>query len=245
MTRRMWDSVTVADIPADAELVAGYLDGHYANLTAMHARFPKDRVVTVTPDGHEGANVDDREPGDQSAVQSAAWATDELKAHRHPAVYVSDSNIKEVLTALALRDAKATLIFTAHWTGKPHICGPACFKGYDLPFEPTVIGTQYADPGTSGGHYDLSLVQDYWPGVDPAPKPKPDPKPHVPGTPLIPATIAAAKAGTSNAKTLIANLSKRHEAVAAENGERDLLELYVTDSERAVAQAKRVLAIKP
>jgi hypothetical protein len=30
------------------------------------------------------------------------------------------------------------------------------------------VAKQYADPGThGGGHYDLSIVADYWPGVDP------------------------------------------------------------------------------
>lgn len=32
MTRTMYDSVTVADVPAHATMVAGYANGRYANL---------------------------------------------------------------------------------------------------------------------------------------------------------------------------------------------------------------------
>src|SRR5207245_9944229 len=45
---------------------------------------------------------------------------------------------------------------------------------------PTAVAKQYQHPPASGGHYDLSVVADYWPGVDPVPPPAPPSDPCAP-----------------------------------------------------------------
>ena len=59
----MYDSVNVAALPAGAEAYAGYYNGTYANLTELKARFPSAIIVSITPNGANGAMYIDIEPG--------------------------------------------------------------------------------------------------------------------------------------------------------------------------------------
>lgn len=177
MTRIMYDSTTAADVPKSATMALGYLDGAYRTVAALKARKPRPVIVTTTVNGSTpGAHVIDRETGDATPAGAARWALAENKAGRLPTVYTYLSGVKDVLAALAAiglgRDD--VLIFTAHYTGRPHFCGRVCLLRYGkLAFRPRVIATQYANPDFTKHHYDLSLVHDYWPGVDPEPAPKP------------------------------------------------------------------------
>lgn len=44
----MFDSVSVPTLPAGGQLYAGYVDGRYANFTALQARFPLAVLVPIS-----------------------------------------------------------------------------------------------------------------------------------------------------------------------------------------------------
>jgi hypothetical protein len=168
MTRKMYDSTNIADIPAAATMIAPYVDGSYANDAAAGRRFPKARLVLITVTGGTlNAHVVDIETGDCSPQSGVAWVGRRVAAGYHGTPYCNLSTLPEVLHEIDRQKlSRSTPIWTAHPTGTPHRQA-----GISLPFTPNVVATQYAwpDHGHSGGHYDISQVVDYWPGVDPAP----------------------------------------------------------------------------
>lgn len=143
----MYDSTTAADIPADAQLVAGYVDGAFAWSEADKARFPK--FVSISATGGSLADFWDCENGDFSVWQAAQ----QVRANMGTGIYCSLSLAESVARALAALDIAQgdRLLWVADWTGEPH-----------MPAVPgaTVVACQYANPATSGGHYDLSVVTD-------------------------------------------------------------------------------------
>ena len=169
----MYDSVTARDIPANAQMVAGYVDGLYRWSQADWDRFPQAvkvriAVLASTDDGH----VLDVETGDATPTEYPAWAKRRIAAGTYPTVYCNRSNLGAVLDAVDGAGLHGiTGIWLADWTDVPHLVAGTS-------------ATQYDHPPHSGGHYDLSLVADHWPGVDPPPplpRPGPGPGPE-PGT---------------------------------------------------------------
>jgi hypothetical protein len=145
--RTMFDAITVADIPADATMVAGYIDGHYANLPEMQARFPHATVVSVTVTGGD-ADVLDIENGDATPQDAPGW----IDAHPHGSLYCDESTWPAVQAAFGSRPLPP--IWVAAYDGDPTVPAYAVAK-------------QYA----SNSAYDTSSVSAYWPGVDPVPTP--------------------------------------------------------------------------
>jgi hypothetical protein len=173
----MYDSVNPYHIPRTAHAVAGYIDGPYAWTAAgwaWHGAPLKIRIATraSTNAGH----VLDVEPGDATPAQAVSWVRMRRKAGAIPAIYASRSLIPTIQAAFRAAGEPYPLWWIAEWTGAPHWIGGA-------------IAVQYDHPPHSGGHYDLSLVGDYWPGADPpppappAPPPAPTPPPPTPPPP--------------------------------------------------------------
>jgi peptidoglycan hydrolase-like protein with peptidoglycan-binding domain len=129
----MYDSVDVAALPAGAQAYAGYYNGTFANLTELRARFPSAIIVSVTPDGAQGAMYIDIEPGD--AVPSDAPQF--IKAGG-VGFYCSASTMASCIGACtgAGIPRSAYRVWSAHWIGQ-HICGPGTC-GY-----PQADGTQF------------------------------------------------------------------------------------------------------
>lgn len=160
--RRMADSVTPMDIPVDDprtgrpwDLVAGYIDGvprwpavawdRFAN--SVHVRIALD---PVTNDGH----VLDVENGAANPDQAPGWVLRRRAAGADPSVYCNLSLWPTVRAQ-----------FTAAGVPEPH-WWIAAYPGIGENLYPGTVAHQYANPLTSGGHLDLSIVADYWPGVD-------------------------------------------------------------------------------
>lgn len=155
----MYDSVTVADIPRTATMVAGYTDGRYANVIELRQAFPTATLVQITTSstGHGHANVIDCEKGDATPAEAAVWASFQDQAGEHPGIYCNFSTWPAVKAEVAKHPFhRPPLYWIARWDRPAKL-----IRG--------TIATQYANPLTSGGHYDLSIVRDYWPGVDPTP----------------------------------------------------------------------------
>jgi hypothetical protein len=157
MTRRtlhrMVDAVNVAKIPADAAMVAGYVDGHYVTVPALRKRFPGALVVTITVTGNTlDAHVADVEAGDLTPEHGAAWARDKIAAGHHATLYCSESNwpsVRAEVKNLGLPRRRVSY-WVASYDNDPTIPRGAVAKQF------------------STGDYDTSNVGDRWPGVIPA-----------------------------------------------------------------------------
>lgn len=159
MTRSMYDSVNPASIPADATMVAGYVDGHYANMTAMAARFPHATLVPIAvfPSTDDGL-VLDVETGDATPVQAPGWVVKRRSHGVDPTVYCNTDTWPAVRRAFAAAGVPEPHYWIAQYDGVATIPAGAVAK-------------QYRETDA----WDASIVADYWPGVDPAPAPAPRP----------------------------------------------------------------------
>jgi hypothetical protein len=96
-----YDSTDVFAIPADAAVVAGYIDGDYVTVPALRARFPHARIIEITVTGLPGVAVCDCESGDLTPDQAATWAQNEVKGGRRPTLYCDASTRVALVGALA------------------------------------------------------------------------------------------------------------------------------------------------
>jgi hypothetical protein len=151
----MYDSVDVAEIPADAVAVAGYVGGRWPTYEKLAARFPHARRLSIAVSSAEDAECLDVERGDAEPGDAAAWVERQLaRGLRRPVVYSSVSVAPAVLAALkrAGIERRAVRVWTAHYTGKPHRCTAAC----DRAFTRVADATQYDDRAL-GRNLDASL----------------------------------------------------------------------------------------
>lgn len=148
-TVSMYDSVNSWALPSGAPAYAGYYNGTYANIPAILAAFPGAMVISVTPDGAQGANYIDVEPGCSNSSQVAAFIkAGGLGFYASPGA-ASGYSVGDCINACAAAGVARSdyRIWSAHWIGR-HICGPnVC--GY-----PAADGTQYVS--TAG--WDESVV---------------------------------------------------------------------------------------
>lgn len=156
----MYDSTNWQAIPADAQMVAGYIDGPYAWPADAWLRFRSVPHVYITIDTHDIGNVLDVENGDATPAMAVGWVQLRRAAGTDPTVYCSESVWQTV------RDQ-----FTASGVAEPHYWIAWYNTPATLDDVPGAVAKQYANSQTSGGDYDLSIVADYWPGVDPVPDP--------------------------------------------------------------------------
>ena len=176
---QMFDSVSVAGIPSGATLVAGYVDGLYANYEALVKAFPHAYVLPITVTGLPNVRVCDCEAGDLTPEHAAKWAAAELKANRRPTIYCSKSSWGAVIQWLdTLRiHHNAVDFWIAAWE----------FVGHRPTHTPAIpagaVALQYAAnvPNGNGHNYDQSVTLGNWPHPTPPP-PHPTavtPPPHV------------------------------------------------------------------
>lgn len=151
--RIMYDSDTASDIPTTATMVAGYVDLWSAN---DWLRFPNATKVRIARFEDQNGDVLDVESGLAAPAEAPNWCIRQRARGAIPTVYVSTSQWQTV------RDA-----FTAAGVIEP-LWWIAAYQWPNDPSIPTgAIAHQYASPSYgSGGHYDLSSVADFWPGVD-------------------------------------------------------------------------------
>lgn len=158
MTRKMYDSVNAAAIPTDAQMVAGYVHpSGYAWSDAAWARFPNAVHVKITPQVSTtglGIHVLDVETGDATPAQAPGWVRAQRALGQDPTVYCSEGLWTTVQNA-----------FNAAGVAQPHYW-VAAYPGAGASIPNGAIAHQYAGSTSSGGNYDLSVVADFWPGVD-------------------------------------------------------------------------------
>lgn len=165
----MYDSIDPTAIPADAAMVAGYVDGIYGpNHAAFNqpgwdadawARFPNAVKVgiAVKPWTNYG-QVGDVETGDMTPDGALGWVRMRRAAGQDPTLYSSSYAWQQIVIVFAQAGEplphwwEATLDGTFPWDGRQ-------------------VAIQGQGEAQTGHHYDLSQVLDYWPGVDVAAPP--------------------------------------------------------------------------
>lgn len=151
MTRIMYDSITASNIPRDAEMVAGYVDGKYKWSQSDWALFPNavHVPIAVFPWTNDGA-VLDVENGDASPNQAPGWVNMRRQFGVDPSVYCSESVWDSVRAAFA----SAGIAQPHYWV--------AAHPGNGAVVPDGAVAHQWIDDGP----YDRSVVVDYWPGID-------------------------------------------------------------------------------
>jgi hypothetical protein len=158
MTLIMYDSVNSSLIPADAVAVAGYVDGDFADYTALRSRFPQADVLSIAVFAEDNAECLDIETGDATPEEAAAWVTRQLSLGvSRPCLYADASEMIQVISAMNAAGVprSALRLWSAHYTGQAHICGPSSCRA--LP--ESADGTQWTD-NANGLDLDESLLLD-------------------------------------------------------------------------------------
>lgn len=152
----MYDDITPTLIPRNAAAVAGYVDGHFANLTEIRKLFPHAHLLTIAVFPQDDADAIDVEAGDSTNAQVFDWFKRQLarKVYR-PVVYTSASNAAPMQATMKANGfaRESYRMWTAHYTGVQHFCSPSvCGNGLDQ-----ADATQFTDKAL-GRSLDQSIV---------------------------------------------------------------------------------------
>lgn len=149
------------NIPRTAQVVMGYVPpSSFAWSQALWNLFPNSVHVRITPSASAtglGIHLLDVERGDATPVQAPGWATTQRRLGQIPSVYCSEEGTygwQAVQDAFNSAKVAHPNYVVAAYPG----AGPTLPKLNGI----TAIGHQYQ----STALYDLSVVADYWPGVD-------------------------------------------------------------------------------
>jgi hypothetical protein len=151
----MYDSVNVSQIPAKAEAVAGYVNGHWPTYPTLLKDFPHAKHLSIAVTVHADAECLDVEAGDATPSQAPAWVVRQKKRGvKKPVVYTSVSQAPALLRELDRAGIKrsAVRLWTAHYTFRPHRCDSKCGFG----FTGKADATQWTDKAL-GKNLDGSL----------------------------------------------------------------------------------------
>jgi hypothetical protein len=165
----MYDSVDVATVPYGAPAVAGYIGGHWPTYDALVKRCPRAKHLAIAIAADEGGDALDCEPGDATPDQVVGWVQRALRRGvKRPCVYTSVSNMQNLISVLGNAGIKREQVrlWSAHYSGSPHICGQQCGFGLTVP----VDATQWTDKAL-GRNLDESLCASDFFEVPPPPDP--------------------------------------------------------------------------
>lgn len=174
MPTTMFDAIHVDQIPPDAANVAGYVNGTWPTYASLEALFPHASRLSITVTAAGDADCLDVEKGDAQPWQAPGW----VKRQRErglwrPMVYCSVSLVNLVLSHLASHGIARhdVRVWSAHYTQKAHICGPAscAYPGLEI----TCDGTQWTSHAL-GRDLDQSLISDTFFAPPPEPRPEDD-----------------------------------------------------------------------
>lgn len=171
MTRTMYDSTSAASIPAGVTFAAGYDTGYDQGWPPEQwARF-NPAVHICTRNDVDTGDVLDMESGAASPSDAVSWLRIRLASTGiWKSLYYSeflDPQIQAELAAAGIPSAQVPK-WVAWYNGNASLDDVAHIVG--------VVAKQYANSAISGGPYDLSVVANYWPGVDPPPPLPPQPE---------------------------------------------------------------------
>ena len=146
----MFDSVTPSAIPTNAAAAACYVNGSFANCTAIKLRTPHAKHLTISVNASTDADCLDVETGDATPAQAPGWVRKQhARGVKRPVVYANTSTMPQVIEVLTNNGIKRSeyLVWTAHYTGVAHI-------------EPGSDATQYEEDRARD--LDLSLCEPWF-----------------------------------------------------------------------------------
>lgn len=152
----MYDSIIVNDIPANAEAVAGYVNGHWPTFPVLAETHPHAKRLSVAVFSAADADCLDIESGDARPVDAPAWVRRQrARGVKRPVVYANRSTMPAVVRALRAVGINRRMVrlWVADYTGKPHL--PLLWWG----IRPTrADACQYTDKAL-GRNLDASICQ--------------------------------------------------------------------------------------
>lgn len=141
---RLFDSIVLANIPPQAEAVAGYVNGYWPTYNAVVAKWPKARHLSIAVTSSANAECLDVEPGDATPADAPAWFKRQVeRGVKRPVIYTGLSQAMAVISALANAGIKRSdyRLWTAHYTYEAHRCSPECGFGLNT----TADATQFTN----------------------------------------------------------------------------------------------------
>jgi hypothetical protein len=163
---QMYDSTSIGCIPSSANAVAGYVDGSWPTFGPLTERFPHAYHLSIAVFAEADADALDVEARNATVEQVPAWVhrQHERKLAR-PVIYASVSAVPAIFEQMRSHriERKNVRLWTAHYTGVPHLCGPRCG------LQAEADATQWF----SNREIDISRCQDSFFGPPPPP---PDPR---------------------------------------------------------------------
>lgn len=185
----MYDSISADSIPGDAQIVAGYVDGWWADFNAVVLRFPTLPHASITVVGRDAAGnwvkaiVIDCENGDATPHTAAAWAAWMLSIGLRPTIYCNTATHPAVVSELAVLGLAFVVNvdwWEAHYDNDPTL-------------SPGSVAKQYQS--TDG--WDVSSTDGSWPAVAPTPTPVPIPPKPTEANPMF-SKIVTTNEGTQH-----------------------------------------------
>lgn len=178
MTLIMLDSINVAELAWAIEnghkphALAGYTSGNWPTLQAATQLAERHgiRVLSVAVNSAHDAMCLDIETGDATPAEAPAWVRRQhARGVKRPVLYSSASVMGAVRAVI--REAgiqrDAVRLWSAHYTGQPHICGPSSCA---YPGCPPCDATQWLD-SLAGHNIDQSVLADDFFGAAASPLP--------------------------------------------------------------------------
>lgn len=149
-----WQALDPGQMAAAGALVAGYVDGKYQWPAEAWAAFRAAgvTVVQIAVLLSSAAHVLDVEPGNADALDSVMWVQERRRDGMIPAVYCGGQpgySWGDVVNAHIAARVDPPMI----WWSNPNGIS-------------TLPAGAIARQHTFAGPYDVSIVADYWPGVD-------------------------------------------------------------------------------
>lgn len=126
----MYDSVTLSALPKGADAYAGYVNGAWPTFKSLPLA---KHQLSIAVNAGADARCLDVEAGDATPDQAAAWIKKQkARGEILPVVYTSAAYVQPLvnkLDASGLRYGKDYQLWSAHYTGIQHFCGPGCGYG--------------------------------------------------------------------------------------------------------------------
>lgn len=159
----MYDAANILNIPRSARLIGYYDDGRYVPSASDMRQFPDALFVPITVFASDNRGIVFDGPPDNSTWPAVVgWVVMRRKAGADPTVYTDNDQWPVARRIFAQQGVPEPHWWIADWNGNSSI-------------PPGAIGHQYR--GNQTGGFDLSVIADYWPGVDPPGGAAPTPAP--------------------------------------------------------------------